>query len=966
MLVRVLVAGSVALVALFSPGPLLAQSVKLNGPLAAAPGLVGQRASTPDGRMAVYLAQQDSEAFEVYVAPITGGPGVRVSAALAPGESVYSFHLSPDSRRVAYHTQGGSGGTHLFAAALDGGGVVALDASPDTDGRVHQGSARFSPDAQWVLFTAQIPVQGHLFAVPASGGVPINLSGPTTFDAGAPQVLADSSAVVFVANGGGTATSEIFRAPIDGSAPPVRVSPPATRRGSVGVFALSPDEQWIVFGSTLTSASPRLVSLPLAGGVPVELDLVSNSTGYPVPQVTSDSRRVFFLDVAPVTQQLFSAPIDGSAPTRRVESARPVEEFQLASDGLHAVFATRAVRELFSVPADGVVPVPLLAAGFSFANPGGHFAIRADGARVVYTALEPGQFAANLYTVPIEGGTSRLLARGTFNPPLLSPDGRLAAFLDAGERRVHLVGTSGGPVIVLSPRSTLFTTFQFSADSRRLLLGSDLETPRLDELFQVSIVGGRPVKLNGTLAPLTTFGGRVESFALAPGEERAFYAAAEAEYPSLQAFSAAADGSAHARLDAPEPGATIEELRPTPDGARVVLKKRALSGEPQLFSALSAGGDLRRLTPALVPGFELADFELGPRGRSVVYRAGTADERRLQLYGVPITGGPSLRLNPTLVEGGEVASYAYAGTLRVLYLADQEVDERLELYAVSAPPLANVRLSGALPAGETLAAFLVTRDGRSAVYRTISAAFATTGLFVVPSDGSAAPVRLTLPDGTPARPPFETYEFTPDGTAVLFREGGRLYRAPATGGVTLELGADVVLAGDVVETFQISPDGSRVAFQAHDASGSYRLHTTATSGGPSGTVLVARFPGLYRFTQDATQLVFLGTTSSFSTAELYVVSGLGGPAVKLADTALGAFRPFELDPDGVRAGFRGLDDNFYVVPLDGSSAPVRVNEFDAALASDYRLGRERAFFLATARSAPFPTELFSRAYSTLP
>jgi hypothetical protein len=58
---------------------------------------------SPDGRYAVYLADQDTDGvFELYRVLLGGGSPVRLNPLLPFGRNVTSFRISPDSGRVLY------------------------------------------------------------------------------------------------------------------------------------------------------------------------------------------------------------------------------------------------------------------------------------------------------------------------------------------------------------------------------------------------------------------------------------------------------------------------------------------------------------------------------------------------------------------------------------------------------------------------------------------------------------------------------------------------------------------------------------------------------------------------------------------------------------------------------------------------------------------------------------------------
>ena len=88
---------------LFSTCPLLAASnVKLSGLMPAFGDVIFFQIS-PDGRYAVYLADQETDGVnELYSVLLGGGSPVRLNPLLPFGRNVTSFQISPDSSRVVY------------------------------------------------------------------------------------------------------------------------------------------------------------------------------------------------------------------------------------------------------------------------------------------------------------------------------------------------------------------------------------------------------------------------------------------------------------------------------------------------------------------------------------------------------------------------------------------------------------------------------------------------------------------------------------------------------------------------------------------------------------------------------------------------------------------------------------------------------------------------------------------------
>ena len=935
-----------------------AQSVRLNGPLADAPGSVLQQATTPDGRSVVYIAQQDSGVGELYVAPIGGGPGERISAPLVSGEMVYRFVLAPDSRHVAYFVNG-SNGLHLFGLSLADRIVVELDASADTDGRVlddlHLGGL-FVPDSSRVLYRAQVPTgEVRLFSASVAGGPPTLVSGPGGGSVWEARATPDSTSAVFSGDLDLAGRRELYRAPLDGSQTPVRLTPTPTRNsGLVGTFTLSSDGRFVVVASNLVSSRPVLWSLPLAGGTPIVLDPVSTAAEFPRADVTPDGTTVLFVDAPQILPSLFRAPIDGSAPAQLLSAGLSVAEFRLADDSQHAVFVTQPHSELYSVPVAGGAPVPLLAPGATLVS--GSYAFASGGERVIFSSYLPGE-GIDVLSVPVEGGGLLQLGRTSFGWTL-SPDGRRVVFVDRDSRRLRIVGVRGGPPVELGAGGPA----QFSGDSRRLLVLDDLDVPFRHELYQFAIVGGRPTKLSGPLAPLSDQGGKVLSYQ--PAGEDVFYLAQEVEYPGRQLFAAEGDGSARTRLDPPAAGTSVrDDWRTTPDGSRVVFVRSTPDGAEELYSSLAGGGDERRLSPAIDGGLTIRDFAVGPRGGVVAYLA-EGQGQGSELYVVRTTGGPSLRVNGPLPPGGSVQVFAFAGSARLVYLADEEGPGLFRLYSVGLPGLVRTELNHALAPGEAIRDFVVGAGGAQVVYRTYL--FPEITVHRVDSDGRFPATAVTMPDGSPARTEFLVpLSVTPDALEFTFRLDGHPFVAAFSGGAARAIGADVFLPGDFEAGLALDPTGARFCFRRSTGTEN-ALYTAPRAGGPSSRVLAVNSASpTFRFTSDGSQLVFVTVSPGFQ-RQLNVVSSLGGASRKLVDVPfIGGDLVFELDPDGLRVAYLENVRQLNVMALDGLSLPRRVNELDVAI-QDFHLGRERAFYLGAPPTKSFRVELFSRAYSTLP
>jgi len=146
------------------------QTVKLNGPLARPIGADVRGVEVdPKGKRVVYLADQEvDDQVELYsVRP--GKAPVRLNDPLLAGTDVESFQLSPDGRRVVYMAFDGAS-MGLRGVAAGGGPVVRIDGL--TAGRVQR--YEIDPTSTRVVFLGSPLGNGEndLFSAPLDGSAP--------------------------------------------------------------------------------------------------------------------------------------------------------------------------------------------------------------------------------------------------------------------------------------------------------------------------------------------------------------------------------------------------------------------------------------------------------------------------------------------------------------------------------------------------------------------------------------------------------------------------------------------------------------------------------------------------------------------------------------------------------------------------------------------------------------------------
>jgi len=317
------------------------------------------------------------------------------------------------------------------------------------------------------------------------------------------------------------------------------------------------------------------------------------------------------------------------------------------------------VFELFSVPLDGSAdPVRLhapLAAGRAVSS----FQISPDGARVVFRADLLVKGRIDLFSVPTDG---------RFAPQKL--DGA-----------VHPLGD--------------VTDFAISPDGRTVVYRANVSGAPQYDLFSVPVQGHRALRRSGGEAGagvvrLTQVASRREvapGFSFCADGNQVLYRANVTRGTTFDVFRVAVDGSsAPVRLSDVGADHTTTSFASSPDQSRVVyIANAVLPGAFELFSVPFGGGPSVRLDPPIpLPSVfrEVSSFRIDAHSRRVVYLADRDVDEVRELFAVPIDGSaPAERLNGRLPTGGDVESgYALLPGGRVLYRADQEKNDLLELF----------------------------------------------------------------------------------------------------------------------------------------------------------------------------------------------------------------------------------------------------------------------------------------------
>lgn len=725
----------------------------------------------------------------------------------------------------------------------------------------------------------------------------------------------------------------------------VRVNAPLARAtvGDVLEFQVSPDSRRVVYRADQDQDEVfRLYSVPIDGGEVVALGRAPVAGGDVLPfvlQISTDSSvAVYRADLeADEVVELYASPLDGG-PDRKLSGALvaggDVQSFALSADAARVVYLADQEAderfELYSVALAGGAPVrlngPLVAGGDVQ-----RFLVAPDGQRVVFAADATTDGVPELYQVPITGGPALRLAPELHSGLTfaISPDSQRVVFNDLGHTQsVSILG--GAPTELWGSRAG----FLISPDSRFVVL----LTPNL---CSIPIQGGLVVPLSHVRF------GRPHQVAITPDSRTVVYTVRpgdsvvqlhtvpirggpdvvidDGSYGSESQFAISPDSRTllHTLLVSAENGSAFTYRVPTGGGALVPLSERPLMGG--LFTpdsrfvltvqespyhaftvALDGSGEQQLTEPSLL-GSGLHGIVLSPDGTRVVFSLENDDDRVYDLYSMPLHGGPRVHLNAPLVAGpiaGDVSHGAYSPDgAWIVYRADQDTDEILELYRAPAGGGAPVKLDAPLGRSGDVEDFRISPDSRRVVYAADVVVGGVRDLYSVPIEGGTA-VPLNLEHGTGSG--IYLYEIAPDSRRVVYVnevEGQSvLFSVPIEGGPSVALSS--VGDGDVL-LFRTAPDATRVVYAAYGPGyplqlllSSVPIEGGATTPLHSPGAGLTGFSGFLEVLPDSSGVVYSAMLETPGVAELYRSDIHGAGTVRLSELVSGRdLRGIAVAPD---------------------------------------------------------------------
>jgi Tol biopolymer transport system component len=405
---------------------------------------------------------------------------------------------------------------------------------------------------------------------------------------------------------------------------------------------------------------------------------------------------------------------------------------------------------------------------------------------IIYLADQTTQGVDELYMVQASApGTSvkinaPLVAGGFVYDYALSPDGQYVTYIADqdinGRYELYRVSLANpGVATKLNPPLNVnrdVMDFVQSSDGTRIVYRSDNVAENFFDLYIVDVANpGTSIQLNGALTP----GGSVRSgYVYSPDGARVVYRADQQLVDRLELFSVdVASPGVSTKLNSSlvQEGDVASGFAFSPDSSKVAyVADQDVDGVLDLYAvALTDPGTTSKLNDSLVDGGDVCHFTFSPDSQRVAYCADQTTDEVIELYTVALSApGNSTKLSPTLVAEGDVnAFYEFsADSSFVIYVADQEVDEKIELFRVDiASPGVATKINAPLIADGDVWDFKFRPDGTHIGYVATQEDLAIYELYEVALTSPGISTKLSAPMISAG---LWQFDYTADSSAAIY------------------------------------------------------------------------------------------------------------------------------------------------------------------------------------------------------
>jgi len=397
--------------------PMVIGATEMFGPRQVGDGIFTTYQLTPDGQQVVYSADE-----ALFIANIDGGNATQI-AEVEAGGIISNIKISANSQRIVFlavetnlifNTEVNFISS-LHGVSSDGDNFFTYVESPFEQPFIDVGEFEITADSRRVVYLFNNGGRQALFSQSLDGGdeFAYNRNPANSLDireAHSFELSPDGSTVVFIANNiSNLSEVRLYSAPSSGAERTQLNDESQSPVSTSTQFSISPDNNFVLFPGG---------RVPLVGGTQIPLfdgisGRVSNIT------ISPDSDHVIFLS----NDDLFRISSTGGSPfklsTGITDIGQVIGDYIISPDSQRVVFRVRedaadlsAGFDLYTVPLMGGATTRLNAP-LSATRSVESFLVSPDSSYVAYFADHEGSPPSNFFSVPIMGGSQRLILAQT-------------------------------------------------------------------------------------------------------------------------------------------------------------------------------------------------------------------------------------------------------------------------------------------------------------------------------------------------------------------------------------------------------------------------------------------------------------------------------------------------------------------------------------------------------------------------
>ncbi len=347
-------------------------------------------------------------------------------------------------------------------------------------------------------------------------------------------------------------------------------------------------------------------------------------------------------------------------------------------------------------------------------------------------------------------------------------------------------------------------------------------------------------------------------------------------------------------------------------------------------------GETRDLTGPLTQNGDILAYGWSPDERHVAFLADAFADTFAQLFLVNANGGGRVEISTDVVAGGNAFDFAFSPNgNRLAYRAETQFLGATDLISIRPDRTGRVRLTPPFLAGQSVFTYRWSPDSAEVAYVANQDALGVVELFVAPSDGVTASVKVSgtpVPGGGITFDAFPAVVWSPDSSQIAYRADqdtdglDELYVSSRDGATNVRVSGPVNVG---IDQFAWSPNGARLAYLAdQDTPGRIDLYTVLPDGTDLQRVSADLVAGgnvqSFAWSPQSDRLAYLADQVVDGQQSLHTVGATGGTATTVSGALLDAgVSAFAWSPNGARLAYLArqgsfLFDELYTVRPDGS------------------------------------------------